>query len=337
MHYSKVRVFSQLFPSIPQWFPWWYCSTPSLRFYPPLSYLFATLTNGLLGTSPLVGYQLTDFFFFFLVGLFTYFFVKKLTDSRCAGVASAMFYMLSPQTLYGRLFIGQFTHNFSFFLIPLTLFCLLKFRDSLRMTVLTVAPLFAFLFLSHLQTALSFGLMLGIYIVFAYFARNLKEGLELPRIRSLVFSGAIGGLLAGFWLLPCAVEGAGDLGVTNEAALNAMIPVQNLFMESGYRWYESIFLGYPLIILSLFAIVLIIRGKLNSEKTFWGLTFTAWVTLFLFVIVSPYIGIVLSWPQRFAYFIAFPMALLAGLAVNWIKNYLLRSHGERGLSMQLLI
>jgi len=337
MHYSKVRVFSQLFPSIPQWFPWWYCGTPSLRFYPPLSYLSATLTNGLLGTPPLVGYQLTDFFFFFLAGFFIYFFMKNLTDSHFAGVASAIFYMLSPQTLYGRLYVGQFTHNFSFFLIPLTLFCILKLRDNLKMTVLTVAPLFAFLFLSHLQTALSFGFMLGIYVLFSFFARQWKKGLELPRVKGLVFSGAIGALLSSFWLLPCILEGSSNLGVTKEAALNAMNPVQNLFIESEYLWYKSIFLGYPLIILSLFAIVLIIRGNLDSEKTFWGLTFSAWIALFLFTIVSPYIGIVLSWPSRFAYFIAMPMAMLAGLAVNWVKNYLLRSNGGRGLSMHLLI
>lgn len=337
MHYSKVRIFSQLFPSIPQWFPWWYCGTHSLRFYPPLSYLFASSICGLFKTSALAAYQFTDFFSLFLAALFMYYFMRALTGSRFAGVSSAIFYILSPQTLYGRLFVGQFTHNFSVFLIPLTLFCILKCRDNMKRTVLITAPFFSLLFLSHLQTALSFGFMLGIYLFFSLSARWWKMKLEITSVKGLVLGGALGSLLACFWLLPSLLEGSGNLSVSSEAALKAMFPVQSLFLEAENPWDRAVFLGFPLVILSLFALGLVVRRKLDAKKMFWGFIFTSWIAFFLFAIVSPYIGVALGWPLRFAYFIAIPMAMLSSLAVDWIEDYALYSLGGKGFIKQLPI
>lgn len=126
MHLSKIKIFSQYFPYIPRWFPWWYCGTPSLRFYPPLSYLTATFIGWITQISAVEAYEYTDFFAFFLAGLSIYLFMRKIGNSRLSSLASAGLYMLSPQTLYGRFFIGHFTHDFSMFLIPLTFLCIVK-------------------------------------------------------------------------------------------------------------------------------------------------------------------------------------------------------------------
>ena len=327
MHFSKIRVFSQFFPSIPRWFPWWYCGTHSLRFYPPLSYFVASSVGWLFG-STLEGYRFTDFFSFYLTGLFIYHFVKVLTKSRFAGVSSAMLYMLSPQTLYGRFFVGHFTHNFSVFLIPLTLFCIAKCEGKIKRTVLITAPLFSLIFVSHLQTTLSFGFMLGIFIFFSLIVRWWKEEVERLSVSGLFLGGVLGVFLAGFWLLPCLLEGWGRLGVTSEAVLHTMFPIEILFVEAENPWFRVFFLGYPLLFLCLLSIVLVARRKFNARKTFWGIIFLSWIGFFLFSLVSPYIGLAFGWPGRLAYFVSVPMAMLAGLAVKWIEDHLTSFFGS---------
>ena len=330
MHFSKIRIFSQFFPSIPRWFPWWYCGTPSLRFYPPLSYFFSSSISWLFRISALEAYQFTDFFSFYLAGLFIYHLMKTLTNSRFASVSSAILYMLTPQTLYGRFFIGHFTHNFSMFLIPLTLFCIVKYGDGMKRIALMTAPLFATLFLSHFQTALCFGFMLAILVFFTLISEWWKKEPRRISISGLSLGGVLGICLAGFWLLPSLLEGSGQLGLTSEAALKTMIPIESLFIDADQLWYLSpiqkiwckqYFLGFPLIVLSFLAIVLIIRRKIAANKRFWGIIFTFWTALFLFAIVSPYIGLVLGWPNRFPYFVSMPMAMLAGLTINWIEDH----------------
>ena len=335
MHFSKIRVFSQFFPPIPRWFPWWYCGTPSLRFYPPLSYFIASSISWLFRTSAMEAYQFTDFFSFCLAGIFMYHFMKALTSSRFAGVSSAILYMLSPQTLYGRFFVGHFTHNFSMFLIPLTLFCIVKCGDNTKKMALITAPLFSLIFLSHLQTTLSFGfmlgIMLGIYVFFSLISRWWKEELEWISISGLFLGGALGALLAGFWLLPCLLEGSEMRRLTGEIALRVKPPIESLFVEATNPWHKALFLGFPLIFLFLLAIGLIVKRKLDAKRTFWGIIFASWIAFFLFAIVSPRIGLVFGDPNRFAYFVSVPMAMLAGLAVNWVQNYVLSSFARTHL------
>jgi uncharacterized membrane protein len=335
MHLSKIRIFSQFFPSIPRWFPWWYCGTTSLRFYPPLSYFIASSISWLLKISALEAYQLTEFFSFYLAGLFIYHFMKVVTNSRFTGVSSAILYMLSPQVLYGRFFVGHFTNSFSTFFIPLTLLCIVKCRDKNKRTALITAPLFSLLFLSHLQTALSFGFMLGIYIFFSLIARSWKEELEWVSIEwtntlGLFLGGALAALLAGFWLLPCLLEGSEMRRLTGEIALRIKPPIESLFVEAQNPWHKAFFLGFPLILLSLLAIGLIAKRRLDAKRTFWGIIFASWIAFFLFAIISPRMGLVFGDPNRFAYFVSMPMAMLAGLAVNWIKDHVLSSVGRCG-------
>ena len=350
MHFSKIRIFSQFFPSIPRWFPWWYCGTPSLRFYPPLSYFLLSSISWLFRISALEAYQFTDFFSFYLAGLFIYHLMKTLTNSRFASVSSAILYMLTPQTLYGRFFIGHFTHNFSMFLIPLTLFCIVKYGDGMKRIALMTAPLFATLFLSHFQTALCFGFMLAILVFFTLISEWWKKEPRRISISGLSLGGVLGICLAGFWLLPSLLEGSGQLGLTSEAALKTMIPIESLFIDADQLWYLSpiqkiwckqYFLGFPLIVLSFLAIVLIIRRKIAANKRFWGIIFTFWTALFLFAIVSPYIGLVLGWPNRFPYFVSMPMAMLAGLAINWIEDHLsfssMDSYSSKRLALYSLL
>ncbi len=335
MHLSKIRIFSQFFPSIPRWFPWWYCGTTSLRFYPPLSYFVASSISWVFKISALEAYRFTDFFSFYLAGLFMYHFMKEVTSSRFAGVSSAIFYMLGPQALYGRFFVGHFTHSFSTFLIPLALFCIVKWGGKIKTTALITAPLFSLLFLSHLQTTLSFGFMLGIYIFLSLIARSWKGELEWVSIEwantlGLLLGGILAALLAGFWLVPCLLEGAEMRHLTGEIALRIKPPIESLFTEARNPWHKALFLGFPLILLFLFAMGLIVRRKLDARKTFWGIIFTSWIAFFLFAIVSPRIGLVFGDPNRLAYFVSMPMAMLAGLAVNWIKDYVFSSFGNSG-------
>jgi uncharacterized membrane protein len=332
MHLSKVRVFLQYFPSVPNWFPWWYGGAPSLRFYPPLSYLVATSIGWLFKESALKAYQLTDLSCFFLAGLFMYLFIRRISGSHFAGVSSAALYMLSPQTLYGRFFVGQFTHNFSMFLIPLALFGIAKYGHDVKKAAVVTAPIFALLFLSHYQTALSLGFMIAIYLSISLFIRGRKKQAAYAptRVAGLFLGGALGIMLACFWLLP-SLEGLGRLGLTREAAIKTIVPVESLFIRADHLWYlqpikqlwcRQYFLGLPLIVLSLIAFGLIVKRKLIAEKMLWGIIFASWAAFFIFAIVSPYIGLIIGWPNRFPYFVSMPLAMLAGLAISWFEDHI---------------
>jgi hypothetical protein len=341
MHLSKIRIFSQSFPRLPCWFPWWYCGTPSLRFYPPLSYFLTVATSWGLRVSALGAYQLADFLSFYLAGLFMYHFMRVLTVDRLPSASSAILYMLCPQTLYGRFLVGHFTHNFSLFLIPLILLCTAKYGQDTKRTILILTPLFSLLYLTHLQTTVSLGFMLAIYIFLSLVARLWREDLGRTSITGLFSGSVLGAFLAGFWLLPALWEGSTRLGLSGEAALRASFPIGLFFVEADNPWHKQYFLGFPLISLALLAVVLIAKRKLDTRKTFWGIVFSSWLAFFLFAVVSPYIGLVLGWPNRFAYFTAMPMAMLAGLAMNWLKgcsSSLGNSGHHRGLvSYSLLI
>ncbi len=246
--------------------------------------------------------------------------MKVVTDSRFSSFSSAIFYMFSPQVLYGRFFIGHYTHNFSMFFVPLTLFVIVKSKGNIKKTALITAPLFSLLFLSHLQTAISLGFMLGIYIFFSLVARWRKEEFDEANTSGLFIGGVLGLFLSSFWLLPALFEGSGKLVTTNEAALGVMFPIQNFFVESENPWHKQYFLGFPLILMALLSVVLIFGRRLGGKKKSWGVLFASWTVFFLFTTVSPNIGLVFGWPNRFAHFVSMPMAMLAGLAVNRIEN-----------------
>ena len=328
MHFSKVRIFSQSFPNLPRWFPWWYCGTPSLRFYPPLSYFFTNFIGWLLQLSPLEAYTFTDLFTFYITGLSLYVLMRRIGLTRPSSVASAALYMLSPQTLYGRFFIGHFTHNFSMFLIPLTFCCIITYGRDLKKTILATAPLFALTFLSHLQTALSLGFMVAIYIFLTIIIRKRRD--LLRHLQGVLIGGLIGVLLAGFWLVPSILEGMGRLSLTREAALQVMIPIESLFVPADRIWYlpplqkiwcKQYFLGIPMIALSMISIMLTVKGEIPPEKRLWWSISASWVLFLLLAIVSPHVGLVLGWPNRLPYFVSMPMAMLAGFAIEWMEKF----------------
>jgi len=211
------------------------------------------------------------------------------------------------------------------FLIPLTLFCIIKYGDGMKRIALITAPLFATLFLSHFQTALCFGFMLAILVFFTLISEWWKKEPRCISISGLFLGGVLGICLAGFWLLPSLLEGSGKLVVTKEAALGVAFPIQSFFVEAENLWHKQYFLGFPLVLLSILAVGLVLKRKFVAKKTFWGAIFAFWAGFFLFTTVSPHIGFVFGWPNRLAYFVVMPMAMLAGLAVNWIEDYVLSS------------
>lgn len=340
MHLSKIAIFTRSFPAVPDWFPWWYCGTPSLRFYPPASYLAATAASGLLHLSAVEGYRIAATATFLLAGLFAFLFVRALGCGRPAGLGAAALYMLSPQTLYGRFFIGQYTHDFSMFLMPFVLFCLARWGRDVRTAVLATAPVFALLYLTHLHTALALVAMLaaGVIVGLVASARDQERGPVATW--GIVIAAVIGAMLAGFWLLPSLLEGAGKLDLTVEAAKVASVPLASLFVSadrlSGLDslqqiWLKQYFVGVPLIVLGALALVLLVLGRVDRRRTFWGAVLVSGVAVYLFAVVAPRLGLVLGWPNRFPYYVAMPLALFSGLSIQWLDERLFaRASGVAG-------
>jgi hypothetical protein len=214
--------------------------------------------------------------------------------------------------------------------------------------ILASAPLFALLVLTHLQTALSFCFMLIIYILSNEILR-LRGGDRKSinnHVKGIFLSGVIGISLAGFWLYPCLMEGYGRFSLSLEDARRSMFPIETVFVDSANLnyleplqqiWTKQYFLGYPVIMLAILAVVLIAGGKLSWKKRAWGIIFTSWTAFFLFSIIAPTFGVILGWPNRLPYFVSMTMAMLASIVVDWIITSLKKPRLDVKSSRTLVI
>jgi hypothetical protein len=317
MHLSKISRLWTFFPSLPTWFPWWYCGTPLLKMYPPLMYITNISVTSIFNLQPWIAVAITDTICFVLTGCFIFLFLRKIGIHELACLFSSIFYLSSFQTLSGRFGFGHYTHTFAMLFLVFGIYMVEKTHSS-KYYEIGLASIICLLFLSHLSVAISFiGLFLTYYIG-VFLAKFIDARSDSSHILSLsrsVLGAIIGVLLSAFWLIPYLMNGGAGATSFMSSATNYVSPLQSLFVfDSQNIWFQSYYLGIPLIVFGIFGLLISIY-----KKVFWGIIFTSWTFFFLLMSVQPYIfqGLSLGYPARYPFFIAFSFCLLAGVACDY--------------------
>ncbi len=316
MHLSKISRLWTFFPSLPTWFPWWYCGTPLLKTYPPLMYVTSVFVTSISHCEPWLALGVTDTICFVLTGCFIYLFLRKIRLHELACLSSSILYLSSFQTLSGRFGYGHYSHTFSMLFLVFGIYLAAKTHSS-KYYEICMAGVFCVLVLSNLYAAISFVGLLFTYYVGVLFAKAIDAKNEQNRIfpffRSL-FGGTIGVLLASFWFIPYLMVGGSRAAAFMSSTTAYALPLQSLFLfDSQNIWLQSYYLGVLLIgfgVLGLFIAL--------YKRIFWGVIFTVWTFFFLFMCIQPYLfqGLSLGYPVRYLFFISFSMSLLSAILFN---------------------
>ncbi|MCW4052573.1 MAG: hypothetical protein NWE78_05125 [Candidatus Bathyarchaeota archaeon] len=316
MHLSKISRLWTFFPSLPTWFPWWYCGIPLLKTYPPLMYWANIFVIALFRLEPWLALGVIDTMSFVLTGCLIYLFLRKIDLHELACLSSSILYLSSFQTLSGRFGIGHYSHTFAMLFLVFGIYLAAKTYSS-KYYEICIASVFCLLVLSHLSVAISFVGLLFTYYVGVLFAKAIDARNEqnhiFPFFRSL-FGGIIGVLLASFWFVPYLVEGGSGAAAFMGSGTTYVLPLQSLFLfDSQNIWLQSYYLGVLLIGFGALGLFISLY-----RRVFWGIIFTSWTFFFLFMCIQPYIfqGLSLGYPARYPFFVSFSMSLLSAIFFN---------------------
>jgi hypothetical protein len=318
MHLSKISRLWSFFPSLPGWFPWWYCGTPLLKTYPPLMYVTNISISSIFYLEPWLALGITDTICFVLTGCFIYLFLRKIGLHELACLSSSILYLSSFQTLSGRFGYGHYTHTFAMLFLVFGIY-IVKKTNSSKYYEIGLASIVCLLILSHLSVTISFiGLFLtyyvGVFLAKLIDARNEKNNI-FPFLKS-VLGITFGVLLSAFWLIPYLMDGGAGATAFMSSATTYVSPIQSIFLfDTQNIWFQSYYLGIPLIVFGILGLLLSFY-----KRVFWGIIFALWTFFFLFMSVQPYIfqGLSLGYPARYPFFISFSLSLLGGIAFDYL-------------------
>lgn len=318
MHLSKISRLWSFFPSLPGWFPWWYCGTPLLKTYPPLMYVTDISITSIFHIEPWLALGIIDTICFVLTGCLIYLFLRKIGLHELACLSSSILYLSSFQTLSGRFGYGHYTHTFAMFFLVFGFYIARKAYFS-KYYEIGLASIVCLLILSHLSVTISFiGLFLTYYIG-VFLAKLIDARNEKNNIFPFLKSGlgiTFGVLFSAFWLIPYLMDGGAGATAFMSSATAYTSPLQSLFLfDTQNIWFQSYYLGIPLIVFGVLGLLLSFY-----KRIFWGIIFTLWTVFFLFMSIQPYIfqGLSLGYPVRYPFFISFSFSLLAGIAFDYL-------------------
>ena len=187
------------FGHIPNWNPDWYCGTPFLLLYPPLSY-FMVFFLSLITQNPILSYKIIDAFFYLIAPFSLYFLAREFNFTKKESSLAAVIYSLSPIVIGNYLFYDRFPNIIA---IPLTCFLITFlhriFNKKSNIKLLAISSLFlAGIVLIHHLSALY--VILIIFILIFTFSWSEKKYIKKLSIIFLVFLFSF--LLTSFWATP---------------------------------------------------------------------------------------------------------------------------------------
>jgi len=317
-HLAKITRLWTFFPSLPAWFPWWYCGTPLLKTYPPLMYVTNISLTSLFRLEPWLALGITDTLCFVLTGCFIYLFLRKIGLHGLACLSSSILYLSSFQTLSGRFGYGHYAHTFAMLFLVFGIYLVAKTHSS-KYYEICLASILCLMVLSHLTVAVAFIGMLLTYYVGVFFAKLIDARNEqnhiFPFLRSL-FGVMFGVVFSAFWIIPYMIDGGSGATAFMGSTTTLAPPLQSFFLlDSQNVWLQSYYLGIPLIIFGLLGLILSLY-----KRVFWGIIFISWTFFFLFMCMQPYIfqGLALGYPNRYPFFLSFSFSLLGGIAFDYL-------------------
>ena len=265
-HLTKIKYLADCLKELkwPSWFPYWYCGSTVIQYYPPLSFVLLVPVQ-MLFDNVMITYKTLVFFSQFLGALGVWYFGFRFAE-RWTGIAGGAFYALHPYLLRSLLFAGTIAQWPVYALTPWWfLFSVLWFRQGDRRNWLLVCILTALLVLSHPMHAYLICVGMGIVLVVLFFCREIS----FLCLMQWTVAVALGTALTAFWSLPGVTqwETPGVPYLLPEAS--AMYSSQiSWFMPSG-RHQAGFYFGLSFVLISFLALVAAVLERSQRESRFW--------------------------------------------------------------------
>jgi uncharacterized membrane protein len=182
---------------IPSWFPDWYCGTPFLLLYSPLSY-FLTFSIANIGKDAISAYKFIDTIFFLITPIAVYFLGRELKLSIREASWSALIFGLTPTVIGNYIFYDRFPNIIALPVICVLLVTFIRMlsRKSTIWFAASILLLGIVILTHHLSALITFFILLlallSLTPSFAEFKLNLLKFL------GVIFGGIA---LTSFWLI----------------------------------------------------------------------------------------------------------------------------------------
>lgn len=234
-------------------------------FYAPLSHLLTVILAFILTpftSDLLISMKIIMYLSIFSSGIFTYLFVKKITNNDIAGLIAAIIYMVFPYRLTNIYLRNAFAETVAIAFVPL---CFYGVGSILKMDEIKFKPFFITIlgfvcvFLSHNITFIYNTIFVVIYLLF-----NIKDVIRLFKKKDFIFYLCISVFLMLCFVSPLLFpmlehKALGIYRVFEGESMNTTLEIiQNKINSSKifltFRWSKT--WSIDLLIFSLFAIAI---------------------------------------------------------------------------------
>ncbi len=194
---------------IPSWNPDWYCGTPFLLFYPPLSYWIVFLLS-LLGLGPILSYKIIDAFFYFVMPFIIYFLALEFNFKKRESAFATLIFALSPVVIGNYLFYDRYPNTMALCLAGLLIIFMHKTlvnRARAKWIIISALLLAGIILTHHLSAAYVALVILMLAVVFSLNGKVLLKNLGLL---SIILILSI--LVSSFWSIPFLLNAPEQIG-----------------------------------------------------------------------------------------------------------------------------
>ncbi|MDH7478700.1 MAG: 6-pyruvoyl-tetrahydropterin synthase-related protein [Syntrophomonadaceae bacterium] len=206
----------------PSWFPYWYCGSTVLQYYPPLSFLMVVPVQ-IIFDNVMISFKFIVFIYMFIGAMGAWYFGYRLIG-RGIGLLGGVLYACQPFLLRTLVLQGAVAQGPIFAITPwLLVFSLLLLEGKTFKIWILVSMLCTLLILSHAMHAYLVGLGIGILILILVIIKRYS----ISDLILWVIAMGIGAGIGAFWILP---------GVTNLE--NPLIPY--LLPEVAAAWASNL-------------------------------------------------------------------------------------------------
>ncbi|WP_455369374.1 6-pyruvoyl-tetrahydropterin synthase-related protein [[Eubacterium] cellulosolvens] len=198
-HLSKILFmvkWNDALGHIPSWFPDWYCGTPFLLLYSPLSY-FLTFAIANITKDSINAYKFIDTIFFLVTPFAVYFLARELKLSIKEASWSALIFGLTPTVIGNYIFYDRFPNIIALPIICLLLVTFVRMlsKKSTIWFATSILLLSVVILIHHLSALITiFILLLAVSTLTPSFT---EFKLNLLKFLSVIFGGMA---LTSFWL-----------------------------------------------------------------------------------------------------------------------------------------
>jgi hypothetical protein len=211
-HLSKILLMYNSYLNhgyIPSWNPDWYCGTPFLLFYPPLSY-WIVFSLSFLGLGPILSYKIIDAFFYFVMPFIVYFLALEFNLKKKESAFAALIFTLSPVVIGNFLFYDRYPNTMALCLAGLLIIFIHKTlvnRLNIKWIIISTLLLASIILTHHLSAAYVALVILIIVVAFSWSRKKLLRNLGLL---SIILILSI--LVSSFWSIPFLLNAPEQIG-----------------------------------------------------------------------------------------------------------------------------